>query len=53
MDSNETEIYCVSCGQVCSEKHALKHMEKCFNKVFINKKKTSKILLSLNIYFKS
>lgn len=33
MDSNETEIYCVSCGIQCSEKHALKHMEKCFNKI--------------------
>jgi len=33
IDSSETEIYCVTCGQICSEKHALKHMEKCFNKV--------------------
>ncbi|RNA12874.1 CXXC-type zinc finger 1-like, partial [Brachionus plicatilis] len=33
MESNETEIYCVTCGQQCSEKQALKHMEKCFNKI--------------------
>ena len=33
IDSSETEIYCVSCGQICSERQALKHMEKCFNKV--------------------
>jgi COMPASS component SPP1 len=33
IDSSETEIYCVTCGQGCSERHALKHMEKCFNKL--------------------
>ena len=33
MDSNEIEIYCVTCGQQCNEKQALKHMEKCFNKI--------------------
>lgn len=33
MDSNEIEMYCVTCGQQCSEKQALKHMEKCFNKI--------------------
>lgn len=32
-DSNETEIYCVTCGSLHTEKQALKHMEKCFNKV--------------------
>jgi virulence-associated protein VapD len=36
IDSSETEIYCVTCGQICSERHALKHMEKCFNKVVKN-----------------
>jgi COMPASS component SPP1 len=33
MDTNEAEIYCVTCGVLCSEKYALKHMEKCYNKV--------------------
>ena len=33
MESSETEIYCVTCGHVLSERHALKHLEKCFNKV--------------------
>lgn len=32
-DSNESEIYCVTCGSLHTEKIALKHMEKCFNKV--------------------
>jgi hypothetical protein len=32
-DSNETEIYCVTCGIIINEKHALKHMEKCYNKI--------------------
>jgi COMPASS component SPP1 len=32
-ESNESEIYCVTCGHVCSERHALKHMERCFNKI--------------------
>lgn len=36
-DSNETEIYCVTCGSLHTEKLALKHMEKCFNKVIILK----------------
>ena len=32
-DSNETEIFCATCGLLVSEKLALKHMEKCYNKV--------------------
>ena len=32
-DSNESEIYCVTCGIIINEKHALKHMEKCYNKI--------------------
>lgn len=32
-DYEETEMFCVTCGHTCSQKHALKHMEKCFNKV--------------------
>jgi hypothetical protein len=42
------EIHCVSCGIMCSEKQALKHMEKCFNKVcfFLIPKNVSFILLS-------
>ena len=43
-DSNETEIFCATCGLLVSEKLALKHMEKCYNKVN-NSKKTS---LSIN-----
>jgi COMPASS component SPP1 len=43
IDSSETEIYFVTCGQICSERPALKHMEKCFNKVV-------KIILFILIY---
>ena len=32
-DSNEAEIYCVTCGSLHTEKFALKHMEKCFSKI--------------------
>ena len=33
-DTEETEVYCVTCGHSCGHSNALKHMEKCFNKVF-------------------
>ena len=32
-ETEETEVYCVTCGHTCSHSNALKHMEKCFNKV--------------------
>lgn len=31
--SEAVEVYCVSCGLMFPEKHALKHMDKCFNKI--------------------
>ena len=32
-EGGEVEIFCVTCGYTCSERHALKHMDKCFNKI--------------------
>jgi COMPASS component SPP1 len=43
--TEETEVYCVTCGHICSHSNALKHMEKCYNKVIY--------LLSIFIFFKS
>jgi len=28
----DTEIFCVTCGHLISQRHVLKHMERCFNK---------------------
>lgn len=47
-DSNETEIFCATCGLLVSEKLALKHMEKCYNKVNNSKKRHFK-----SIHFKN
>ena len=33
LESSEVEVFCVTCGNVITEKFALKHMDKCFNKV--------------------
>jgi COMPASS component SPP1 len=31
-ETEEVEIFCVTCGHSYNEKHALKHMERCFIK---------------------
>jgi COMPASS component SPP1 len=40
-DETDLSIYCVTCGQEVNQRGAIKHMEKCFNKVWkeIKKKK--------------
>jgi hypothetical protein len=33
-DETDLSIYCVTCGQEVNQRGAIKHMEKCFNKVW-------------------
>ena len=34
-DDNEMSMYCITCGHEINSRTAIKHMEKCFNKVII------------------
>jgi len=34
-DEAELNIFCVTCGMAVSPRVALRHMEKCFNKVIV------------------
>lgn len=40
-DDTEFSMYCITCGHEINSRTAIKHMEKCFNKV--NKKITKKV----------
>jgi COMPASS component SPP1 len=61
-DDTEMSMYCITCGHEINSRTAIKHMEKCFNKVSLlallaksyNKHKKSKNKISKNIsnYFK-
>jgi hypothetical protein len=33
-DEGEMSMYCITCGHEIHSRMAIKHMEKCFNKVF-------------------
>jgi COMPASS component SPP1 len=34
-DEGEMSMYCITCGHEIHSRMAIKHMEKCFNKVFL------------------
>ena len=37
LESSEVEVFCVTCGNLFTERVALKHMDKCFNKVCLKR----------------